>query len=434
MPKDLVETDAPSLASVYRRVRARTEAWAAPLSAEDLCVQTMPDVSPGKWHLAHVTWFWETFVLNQAEDGYAPFDLRFNYLFNSYYEAVGERHARPERGFLTRPSLAEVLAYRRHVDAAMRRWFETASPAALGAFVEVVRTGIAHEEQHQELFLTDIKHVMSCNAFPEAAYSARPVASAASPAALRAQAPQPRWVRFDGGLHPFGAREEAFAFDNEGPAHKAWLEPFALATAPVTNAEYLAFMEDDGYARPEFWLSDGWAAVRREGRIAPFYWRLGDDGVWREHTLHGLEAIDPHAPVSHLDYYEADAFAAWTGARLPEEREWEHAAAALDPARGAWAEPGERLHPKPVEAGAVELQAMFAGVWEWTRSAYSPYPSYRAPKGAIGEYNGKFMCGQFVLKGGSALTPPAHMRASYRNFLPPDARWQMTGVRLARDV
>ena len=429
MPRDLFPLDAPTLATRFRAVRDRFTALAAPFSAEDLCVQTMPDVSPGKWHLAHVTWFWETFLLKPAAAGYAEFDARFSFLFNSYYETVGERHARPERGFLTRPSLDAVMAYRRHVDAAVAEWLAGASPEDIEAHLDVILTGFAHEEQHQELFLTDIKHVLSRNSFPQAAF---PVKTETPAAPTRAAAPAPDWIAFDGGRHAFGHGGPGFAFDHEGPEHEAVVTPFALAARPVTNAEVLAFIEDGGYQRAELWLSDGWAVIQQEGRTHPYYWRRGAEG-WGEFTLHGLEALDPDAPASHLDFYEADAFAAWAGFRLPEEREWELAARAYDPERGRWADPDGRLHPA-APAGEGPLQGLFGEVWEWTRSAYSPYPGYRAPAGAIGEYNGKFMCGQFVLRGGSALTPPDHVRATYRNFFPPGAQWQMTGLRLARDI
>ena len=429
MPRDLFPLDAPTLANRFAAIRERFVALAAPFSAEDLCVQTMADVSPGKWHLAHVTWFWETFLLKPAVSGYAEFDTRFSFLFNSYYETVGARHARPERGFLTRPSLDAVMAYRRHVDAAVAEWLAGASPEQIGAHLDVILTGFAHEEQHQELFLTDIKHVLSRNSFPEVAF---PLDARAETRPAVAASPAPDWVAFDGGRRNFGHGGSGFAFDHEGPEHEAMLTPFALAAHPVTNAQYLAFIEDGGYERAELWLSDGWAVVQDEGRTHPFYWRRETDG-WREFTLHGLTVLEPDAPVSHLDFYEADAFAAWAGFRLPEEREWEFAARAYDSERGRWAEPDGRLHPGAA-ADEGPLHGLFGEVWEWTRSAYSPYPGYRAPDGAIGEYNGKFMCGQFVLRGGSALTPPDHVRATYRNFFPPGAQWQMTGLRLARDI
>lgn len=429
MPRDLMETDREALTSRYLAVRVRSESLAAPLSAEDLCVQTMPDVSPGKWHLAHVTWFWETFLLKAADPNYREFDPRFGYLFNSYYNAIGERHPRPDRGFLTRPDLSEVLAYRGHVDAQVKAWLERASNEQVDAFAPVITTGFAHEEQHQELFLTDIKHVLSCNSFPEAAY---PSAAKQAIGPCVAATPNPDWISFEGGVEPFGHSGDSFAFDNEGPQHEAVLTPFALASRPATNAQYLAFMEAGGYEDPTHWLSDGWALIQSEQRCAPFYWRKTAQG-WCEFTLHGLEPLDPDAPVSHLDYYEASAFAAWTGYRLPGEREWEHAARGFDPERAQWADPSGRLHTVALEKGG-HMQALFGQVWEWTRSAYSAYPGFTPPPGAIGEYNGKFMCGQFVLRGGSALTAPSHMRATYRNFFPPDARWQMSGLRLARDI
>lgn len=428
MPRDLLDPDREALKSSFSAVRARTEALAKPLSAEDLCVQTMPDVSPGKWHLAHVTWFWETFVLKAALPDYREFDPRFGFLFNSYYNAIGERHPRPERGFLTRPDLSQVLAYRAHIDAQMSHWLDQAPPEQIEAFAPVIATGLAHEEQHQELFLTDIKHVLSCQSFPETAYHAK--AQRVEP--CFASVPNPHWVSFEGGVQRFGHTGCGFAFDNEGPMHEAVLTPFALASRPVTNAEYLAFIEADGYQDPGHWLSDGWALIQSEQRSAPFYWRKADQG-WGEFTLHGLEPLDPHAPVSHLDYYEASAYAAWAGYRLPEEREWEFAARDVDPDQARWARPDQRLHPDAL-AGGAQMQALFGEVWEWTRSSYSAYPAYSALPGALGEYNGKFMCGQFVLRGGSALTPPLHMRATYRNFFPPDARWQMSGLRLARDI
>lgn len=428
MPKDVIGQDAPALKARLLAVRRRSEDWARSLSPEDLCVQTMPDVSPGKWHLAHVTWFWETFLLKAACPGYEVFDKRFNYLFNSYYEAIGARHARPERGFLTRPSIDEIYSYRAHVDAALGAWLDGVSGRALDRYAPVLLTGFAHEEQHQELFLTDIKHVMSNQSFPEAAFGG----PAHRPAPLEARRPEPAWVEFKGGAARIGHEGGAFAFDNESPRHDALLTPFALADRPVTNAEFLAFIEDDGYRKPEHWLSDGWMVIGAAGRSHPFYWRRRDDG-WFEHTLHGLEPLDPSAPVCHLDYYEASAFADWAGWRLPDEREWEHAAKSYDAEAGRWAQPGGRLHPtRP--CGEGPLHGLFGEVWEWTRSAYSPYPGFKAAAGAIGEYNGKFMCGQYVLRGGSALSPAHHVRATYRNFFPPNAQWQMSGLRLACDV
>lgn len=401
-------------------VRARTAALAAPLSDEDMGVQTMEDVSPAKWHLAHTSWFWETFVLEPHLEGYAPFDPRFAYLFNSYYEALGARQPRAARGHVTRPDAGHVRAYRAHVDGALMRFLERCSDERLAALTPLLETGIAHEEQHQELLLTDIKHVLSVNPFNEAYSAAEPP--------LRGLGAAQGWLEFPGGLEEFGAAGEVFAFDNEGPRHSAFLTPFALARHCVTNREYAQFIADGGYGTASLWLSDGWARIQAQARTAPFYWR-GRPGEWREYTLHGERDLDPDAPVSHLDYFEASAFAEWTGYRLPEEREWELAAQAGDPAGARWADAAGYLHPAPGDGAD-----WYGGVWQWTRSAYAPYPGYRASKGAIGEYNGKFMCGQFVLKGGSALTPPGHVRASYRNFFPPAAQWQMTGLRLARDV
>ncbi len=419
MPRDAIEDAAGALAERFRQVRARTLALTAPLSEADMTVQTMDDVSPTKWHMAHTTWFWETFLLAPRVKGYRPFDERFGFLFNSYYEQVGARHARPYRGELTRPDAQTIRRYRAHVDAAASDWLEYASEGELAEAAAILQTGIAHEEQHQELLLTDIKHVLSRNPFDEAAFPGA-VAPSGKVAPLD-------WTEHAGGLHEFGHEGEGMAFDNESPRHKAWLEPFALASRPVTNAEYLAFIEDGGYRAAALWLSDGWTLISEQARRAPFYWRERD-GAWREYTLHGERDLDPNAPVSHVDYFEASAYAAWAGARLPDEREWELAAGAADPAQGRWADAEGWLHPCAADAG------LYGGVWEWTRSAYLAYPGYAPPEGAIGEYNGKFMCGQFVLRGGSCLTMPGHVRRTYRNFFPPAAQWQMTGLRLARDI
>ncbi|MGY6627488.1 MAG: ergothioneine biosynthesis protein EgtB [Oceanicaulis sp.] len=430
MARDMAETVSARLRARFEAVRARTLALAAPFSPEDLGAQAMPDASPGKWHLGHTTWFWETFLLKAFDPGYAPADARFNYLFNSYYEAIGARQARHERGLITRPGLDAVLAYRARVDVAVGRWFESAHEGALAAARPVIETGFAHEEQHQELFLTDMKYLLSRAAFREAGFPGAAMPSGAGASQALA------WVEYEGGVHRFGHEGEAFAFDNEGPAHDGVLTPFALASRPVTNGEFLAFIEDGGYREARHWLADGWAQITAAGRSAPLYWTRGETG-WREFTLHGETPLDSDAPVCHLDYFEASAYAAWTGARLPEEREWEHAARSLDPAQARWADPAGWLHACQINGpvgGQGGLSGMYGEVWEWTRSAYAPYPGYRANDGAIGEYNAKFMCGQYVLKGGSALTSPGHMRASYRNFFPPAAQWQMTGLRLARDI
>ncbi|MEN0652349.1 MULTISPECIES: ergothioneine biosynthesis protein EgtB [Hyphobacterium] len=411
-----------ALLSAFEQTRHATEALSAPLSAEDQCVQTMPDVSPTKWHRAHTTWFWETFLLGPNQPDYRPFNDRFCYLFNSYYEQVGERHPRPERGFLTRPSCDEIGAYRRHVDAAVADFLASASDAALSHTTGIIELGIAHEQQHQELLVTDIKHVLSRHPFAPAAYAAPAVPPRGiAPAAF---------VDFEGGLNEIGHAGSGFAFDNEGPRHRIWLDPFGLADHPVTNREYAEFICEGGYETATLWLSDGWARIQQDGRRAPLYWREAD-GEWFEFTLHGAVPLDPDAPVCHLDFYEANAFAEWTGYRLPTEAEWEHAAvrAGLE---GRFLQPG--VSAQPAGVGGEGLRQMFGGVWEWTRSDYAPYPGFRAPEGVVGEYNGKFMCGQYVLRGGSCATPEGHVRSSYRNFFPPHAQWQFSGLRLARDV
>lgn len=413
----------PNLLEQYVRVRRETEALIKGLSAEDMVVQTMPDVSPTKWHLAHTTWFWETFLLREKIAGYKEYDGQFNYLFNSYYEQIGERHARPERGILTRPSLEKVIGYRHHVDAMMTGLLSGDQELDLAEVEPIVSLGLAHEQQHQELMLTDLKHVLSRHPFAPAAFPAPDGSSGRS--ALG-------WREFAGGIHRFGHGGEGFAFDNEGPVHEAVLTDFAIADRPVTNAEYCAFIEDDGYQTPTLWLSDGWARVLAEGWAMPLYWRSGDDG-WREFALHGEQALDPDQPVTHISYYEASAFAEWAGARLPDEREWELAAREAAGPDGRFADPGMSAHPGPSPAGDGLRQAL-GGVWEWTRSAYAAYPRFRPAAGAVGEYNGKFMCNQFVLRGGSCATPKGHVRLTYRNFFPPEARWQFSGIRLAKDI
>ena len=419
-----------SLSSLYSGVRNRTQSLVAELGAEDMLVQTMADVSPTKWHLAHTTWFWETFLLREHLPGYKEFSSEYNYLFNSYYNGIGDRHDRPERGFLSRPPLGEVLDYRAHVDAAMMRLLGANQDLKNAALAPLIQLGLAHEEQHQELILTDIKHVLSRHPFAPAAFQAQTSRAVA-------QSGPPGWVAFDGGIVEIGAEAGGFHFDNEGPRHKAILTPFALADRLATNRDYADFIADGGYGTATLWLSDGWARVQAEGWTAPLYWREGAAG-WEEFTLHGQQTLDPDGPVIHLSYYEASAFAEWSGARLPDEREWEHAATtgarACD---GRFVDPGLSAHPgvTPQSASAAGgLRQMFGDAWEWTRSAYSPYPRYRPAPGAVGEYNGKFMCGQFVLRGGSCATARDHVRSTYRNFFPPEARWQFSGVRLARDI
>ena len=413
----------------YRAVRAQTLALAAPLSAEDQQIQSMPDGSPTKWHLAHTSWFFETFVLEPRAPAYRPFDPTYRFLFNSYYEAVGARLPRPRRGLLSRPSLGDVHAYRRHVDQAMARLLEPGlADAALAATVEL---GLHHEQQHQELILTDIKHVLGTNplrppyrAPPDEGDAASPDAAAIAPPAFRA---------FAEGIARIGHDGASFSFDNEGPRHRVFLRAFAIADRPVTCGEYLAFIRDGGYARAELWLSEGWQLAQQDEWRAPLYWEE-IDGVWMSYTLGGLLPVDARQPVAHVSYFEADAYARWAGARLPTEQEWEHAATDGDrgaekpaPPAGHFADAG-RFHPGRARAG------FFGDVWQWTASPYAAYPGYRPPAGAVGEYNGKFMCNQMVLRGGSCLTPAGHVRATYRNFFPPAARWQASGIRLARDA
>jgi len=418
---------APALANApaavsYTRMRAASEALAAPLSAEDCALQSMPDASPVKWHLAHTSWFFETFVLAPHAGGYVPIDPSYRMLFNSYYNAVGDQYPRPERGLLSRPSLAEVHAYRAHVDDAMCALL--AAPVA-PALADVIALGVQHEQQHQELMLTDVKHLLARNPL-------RPQYTPGWPL-TRVTPRRAEWIAFAGGLREFGHDGTGFAFDNEGPRHRAYVAPFALASHPVTNGQFAAFIDDDGYRRPEHWLAAGWDEVLRQQWDAPLYWSRRD-GRWHTFTLHGEAEIDPHAPVTHVSYYEADAYARWAGARLATEYEWELAAGEL-PQRGNFVESGA-LHPlatrDTVASGAVAQ--LFGDVWEWTQSAYLPYPGFRAAPGAIGEYNGKFMSGQMVLRGGSCATPQSHIRATYRNFFPPAARWQFSGIRLARDA
>ena len=406
-------------ASRYAAVRSESLRLAAPLSPEDQQIQSMPDVSPTKWHLAHVTWFFETFLLQPHLKGYAPFDPVFGYLFNSYYEAVGERHPRAQRGLLSRPPLQHVLAYRAHVDAAMGRLIGEAPAPAWAEIQPLVELGLHHEQQHQELILMDIKHVFWTNPLAPA-YVPTPPAPTSPALPLE-------WLDFDGGLVEIGHDGRGFAFDNEGPRHKTWIEPYRLASRLSTCGEYLAFIEDGGYRRPELWLSDGWAAVGREGWSAPLYWRPGQDGGWEIFTLGGMKPLDAAEPVSHLSYYEADAFGRWAGVRLPTEAEWEAAAPAAPPPHSE-----RRNHPAPARAGG--LQQMIGELWQWTMSPYVAYPRYRTPEGAVGEYNGKFMSGQMVLRGGAAATPEGHIRPTYRNFFPPGARWAFSGVRFAADA
>jgi ergothioneine biosynthesis protein EgtB len=389
----------------------------------------MEDASPAKWHLAHTSWFFETLVLEPIVRGYRPFAPGFRVLFNSYYQSVGPQHPRRQRGLLTRPSLEEVLDYRAWVDRHVLDLLSATAPAA--ELLRTIRLGVEHEQQHQELILTDVKHLLSCNPLhPAARDCPEPPAGEAKPLSLHYQ---------PGGLRFVGHDAPGFAFDNEGPRHQVMLSPFELASRPVTNGEFQVFMADDGYGRSELWLSDGWAALRAQDWEAPLYWEQVD-GCWHAQTLGGLRPVSPHEPVCHVSYYEADAFARWMGTRLPTEAEWESAAADL-PVEGNFAESG-RFHPASTPSaassdaagGADGLLQMFGDVWEWTQSDYAAYPGFRPLSDVFGEYNGKFMCNQRVLRGGSCATPQPHIRASYRNFFAPDARWQFSGIRLARDA
>jgi len=400
----------------YAEIRTLTELLAAPLSPEDQCVQSMPDASPVKWHLGHTTWFFETMLLIPYAASYQPYDRRYHYLFNSYYESLGARHPRPQRGIITRPSSAEVVEYRRHVDAAMTRLLDGKLTDRIDWLCEL---GLQHEQQHQELILTDIKHALSCNPlFP--AY--------AGITAERTTAAALSWRDYAGGIYWIGSGKHGFAFDNEQPRHRVLLQPFRLASRLVTCGEFLSFIASDGYRRPEYWLSDGWNFVQSTGIHAPQYWS-DDSGDWQIFRLNGCQPLDPNEPVVHVSFYEADAYARWSGKRLPTEFEWE-AAAASEPLRGNFLDLAS-LHPKP--AGEGESQ-FYGDAWQWTRSAYEPYPGYRPWEGVASEYNGKFMCSQIVLRGGSCATPAGHVRPGYRNFFPPSARWQFSGIRLAEDA
>ena len=401
-----------SLQRRFGAVRARSLQLAAPLSNEDCCAQSMPDASPIKWHLAHTTWFFETFILEPREEGFTPFHTAFRVLFNSYYNGVGAKHPRAQRGLLTRPSLDEVKAYRADVDRRMALLLGHAVDETLAALVEL---GLQHEQQHQELMLTDVKHLLSCN----------PLYPAYADDALIPGAPAPAlaWLDFDGGLAEIGYNGRGFCFDNELPRHRTYVAPFALASRLVTNGEYLAFIEAGGYRDPALWLAEGWDKVCA-GEIAhPLYW-FEDEGGWHEFTLHGARPLDRERPVTHVSLYEADAYARWAGARLPTEAEWEFAA--------RQASLGGKPAHHPAAANGHGLQQMFGACWQWTSSSYAPYPGYAPAPGAIGEYNGKFMVNQYVLRGSSCATPDGHARASYRNFFPSGARWQFTGIRLAR--
>jgi ergothioneine biosynthesis protein EgtB len=420
-PRIALAGDSP--AESYRRIRSRTVALCEPLSPEDMTVQSMPDASPAKWHLAHVTWFFERFVLQLHQAGYAVFDTAYDHLFNSYYFTVGQMYRRPRRGLISRPGVERILAYRAHVDRAIAPLLERANDT-IGFLVTL---GLHHEQQHQELILTDLKHLLAQH--PQwPAYAAAPGAAAGHPAEV---AP-PTWHGYPGGVTEIGAEPggDRFVYDNETPRHRVWLDAFEIADRPVANAEFRQFIGDGGYRRSEWWLSDGWSRVQDEQWQRPLYWQ---DDLQHHFTLAGLQPLDPAAPVCHLSYYEADAYARWAaeqvpGARLPTEAEWELAARDL-PLQGHFADSGV-FDPRP--AAGAGLRQMYGDVWEWTSSPYAPYPGFQSLAGSLGEYNGKFMCSQLVLRGGSCATPAGHLRPTYRNFFYPHQRWQFSGLRLAR--
>jgi ergothioneine biosynthesis protein EgtB len=428
LPKD-------ALALRLQKVRDQTLVLTKDLSAEDCLAQSMPDASPVKWHLAHTTWFFETFILERFEPNFKAHDPSYRALFNSYYNGIGAKHPRPQRGLVTRPSLSEVLAYRQAVD---ERTQALLAHSGCEEFLSLVELGLHHEQQHQELILTDLKHLFSCNPqFP--AYAKRWPLTTVKPEPMR-------WHGFEGGLVDMGhsaALDGRFSFDNESPRHRCYLKAFELSSRLVTYGEYIEFIEDQGYSRPELWLSLGWDWVQSQQRCMPLYWQRTERG-YSNFTLQGVVEVDPHTPVCHLSYFEADAFARWAGAhshnphwvgaRLPTEQEWETAARQAEYAlalKGNFVET-RAFHPLPLRQASKGVQQMFGDVWEWTQSNYNPYPGYLAAAGAVGEYNGKFMCNQFVLRGGSCATPQGHIRASYRNFFPPEAQWQFSGLRLAR--
>ncbi|MGH7799659.1 MAG: ergothioneine biosynthesis protein EgtB [Thermodesulfobacteriota bacterium] len=424
--KDQCETINTSLAKRYQIVREFTETLCKPLATEDYVIQSMPDVSPTKWHLAHTSWFFETFILNKVNKQYRSLHPQYNYLFNSYYVQVGKRHSRPERGLLSRPTVEEVYSYRHYVDQHMLEFLEKANQAHMEEIAPVIEIGLNHEQQHQELTLTDIKHVLSVNPL-------HPVYLHIKHDSPRTfTIPEMRWVQFPEGVYWIGHDGNGFAFDNESPRHKVYLNSFKLAYRLVTNREYLAFMEDGGYERPELWLSDGWYTVEANSWKAPLYWEKQNNS-WCYFTLSGIREVDLDEPVTHVSYYEADAYARWKGVRLPSESEWEIASSKL-PIGGNFVESGN-FHPHALNqvSSSSGLLQMFGDVWEWTQSPYIPYPGFKTLPGVLGEYNGKFMSNQMVLRGGSCATSISHIRKTYRNFFPPNARWQFMGIRLAKD-
>ncbi len=419
--------DAAEMVDRYQRVRRRTEELAEPLEPDDYMLQAMDDASPSKWHLGHVSWFFETFLLRPRLDSYLAIEDRYQYLFNSYYDGAGPQWYRPARGQLSRPTVPQVYDFRAHVDAGMVELIEDTSPDDLEALGSLMTLGLNHEQQHQELFVTDLKYNLSVNPLRPAYHDRAPAYG--EPVALV-------WESYEGGVHPIGHDREGFAFDNEWPRHDVLLHPYALGSRPTTNGEFIEFIDDGGYANPDHWLSEGYKTVQANGWVAPLYWEV-IDGEWWSQTMSGMRPIDTNGPVVHVSYYEADAYARWAGRRLPTEQEWEHAASG-EPIEGNFSD-SRLLHPSPASEHAVSekggrLRQIYGDLWEWTRSPYSPYPGFRPLEGVVGEYNGKFMVNQMVLRGGSCATPADHIRASYRNFFPANARWQFSGIRLADDA
>ncbi len=417
-----MERDNDTLRGRYVKVRSFSEQLCEPLETEDYVVQSMPNASPAKWHLAHTTWFFDQFILQEL-CGHEAYSEPFNFLFNSYYNAAGDQYERARRGMITRPTVEEVYEYRNSVDDELQNVI--AAGGLSDEFVLRLEVGLNHEQQHQELLLTDLKHLMWQNPLRPAPYpwEHEPFADERKP-----MPHDMRRISIDGGIHEMGHHGDGFAYDNESPRHEVLLQPFELARRPVTCAEFLQFMEDGGYERPDHWLSEGWATVQERGWDSPLYWEKRD-GQWHIYTLSGLRPVQPNEPVSHLSYYEADAFADWAGARLPSEQEWE-VAAQSEQIEGNFVESG-KFHPQAVETDPNGFAQLFGDVWEWTRSSYGPYPGFKPFEGALGEYNGKFMCSQYVLRGGSCATSKTHIRETYRNFFYPDARWQFSGIRLA---
>lgn len=413
------------LIEAYKTVRQFSHTLAEPLEIEDYVVQSMPDVSPTKWHLAHTSWFFETFVLSKAMSDYKSPNPQYAYLFNSYYVQAGERHLRPKRGLISRPTVEETYSYRNHVDEGMLQFMDNADDKEWQELESVIEIGIHHEQQHQELIVTDIKHVLSENPLHPKYINKKNGNKANIPQAIK-------WVDFDGGLFDIGNKGKGFGYDNEYPEHKVYLNPYKLGSRLVTNSEYIEFIEDGGYETPEIWLSEGWATVETNNWKAPLYWQKQNE-KWMQFTLTGLRKVEPDEPVTHVSYFEADAYARWAGSRLPTESEWEVAASNIE-IEGNFVD-DLNFHPVGIDnsSNGSPLKQMYGDVWEWTQSSYSAYPGYKTPPGALGEYNGKFMCNQMVLRGGSCATSKSHIRKTYRNFFPTNARWQFMGIRLAKD-